>query len=79
MLVKIKFPKRCSTDNEKREFVKELVEWGKENLNDQEDWEHKHLLLTSSRLLVTFKTESISFNIRDETDAMAFKIVWCES
>ena len=79
MFVKIKFPKHCLTDDEKREFVKELVEWGKENLNDQQGWEHKLLLLTSPKVLVTFKTESISFEIENEADAVALKLAWCET
>lgn len=77
MFVNIKFPLHCSTNNEKREFIEELVEWGKENLNDQDNWKHKYLLLTSPKFLVNSKIESISFEIEDETDAVALKIRWC--
>jgi len=79
MLVEIKFPKRCSTADKKRDFISELVEWGKENLNDQEDWKHKSLLVSSTRRLITTKTKYISFEIGNEEDAVALKLMWCET
>ncbi len=79
MLVKIKFPKRCSTVKEKQEFIRELVEWGNENLNDQVNWKYKTLLFTSPRFNISYTTKSISFDIENETDAVALKLVWCET
>lgn len=79
MLVEIKFPKRCFTIDEKRAFIGELVEWGKENLNDQEDWKHKSLLVPSTRRLITTKTKYISFEIENEIDAVALKLRWYET
>jgi len=79
MLVEIKFPTRCSTVVEKYAFIDELVEWGKENLNDQEDWRYKILFFGNPKFLVNNKTESISFYMKNEADAMALKIVWCET
>lgn len=79
MLVKIKFPKRCFTVNDKQEFIDELIEWGKENLNDQENWKYKILLLTFPKHLVHYKTKSISFDIENKADAMALKLMWCET
>lgn len=79
MLVKIKFPKRCTTVDEKYAFIGELVQWGKENLNDQESWRYKTLLFTSPRFNISYTTESISFVMENETDAMALKLTWCET
>ncbi len=79
MFVKIKFPARCSTIKEKQEFINELVEWGIENLNDQENWRYKTLLFISPRYNMTHRTKSIHFDIENEADAMALKLMWCES
>ena len=79
MFVKIKFPKRCSTVEEKQEFINELVEWGIENLNDQENWRYKTLLFVTPRYKMKNTTKSIHFDIENEADAVALKLAWCET
>ena len=79
MFVKIKFPKRCSTVEEKQEFINELVEWGIENLNDQENWRYKTLLFVSPKYNMKNTTKSIHFDIENEADAVALKLAWCET
>ena len=82
MFVEIKFPKRCSTVEKKQEFINELIEWGIENLNDQKEWEYKTLLCIDWSIKISHiidTTESISFNIENEADAMAIKLTWCET
>jgi len=79
MFVNIKFPARCSTVKEKQEFINELVQWGIENLNDQENWKYKTLLFVSPRYNVKHTTTSVSFNLENEADAVALKLVWCET
>ena len=79
MFVKIKFPARCSTVEEKQEFINELVEWGIENLNDQENWRYKTLLFVSPKYNMKNTTKSIHFDIENEADAVALKLTWCET
>jgi len=82
MLVEIKFPKHCSTVEEKQKFITEIVKWGIENLNDQKDWEYKTLLCInwSTKIShITNTTKSISFNMKNEADAVALKLAWCET
>ena len=82
MFVKIKFPARCSTVEEKQEFIREIIKWGIENLNDQKDWKLKTLLCIDWSVKISHiinTTESISFNIENEADAMAIKLAWSET
>jgi hypothetical protein len=72
MLVDIPFPEMCVTVEDKTTFISEIIEWADENFKNEELWALQRIRLKHIRL--NHWTESISFRIDDETDAMAFKL-----
>ena len=74
MKVEIIFPPEISTVVLKREYIQQIVEWGKENLEDQNSWKYKWLVLENCR--INSSTELISFEMEVEEDAVALKLAW---
>lgn len=72
MLVNISFPETCTNIDDKKAFISEIIDWADENFKDEEIWALQRIRLNHIRLSPW--TESISFRIDDETDAMAFKL-----
>lgn len=79
-MVEIPLPKSCISGDDKEDFVEEIIKWGKENLNDQENWRFKVIVLQSSKVLKRLSTANvIRFEIEDETDGMAIKLAFTQN
>lgn len=76
MIVHVPFPSNLVSPAEKKNFIKEIGEWGDDNLKDQTRWGLIKTLVDQYR--ITYGTKSISFNVEHEEDAMAIKLTWCE-
>ena len=78
MIVTIPIPSRCISVKEKRDFVEEIIRWGEENLEDQDNWRYKAILLRSNKFPINANTSSIGFSMDEDADGMAVKLAWCE-
>ena len=74
MDVEVEFPSDLVTVEQKQEFVRQLYEWGVENLEDQDDWKYKKNLHKSPA--ITIVSTSISFEMKNEIDATALKLTF---
>lgn len=62
-----------STADEKRQYIKDMYEWGVKNLIDQDYWQYLEFLY---RAKINHQTTEISFIMHDEGDAVALKLRW---
>ncbi len=75
MQVEIVFPPELDAVDKKLAHLREICEWGEENLEDQYKWKYVQIAIAGIRL--NHRTESIKFEMDIEEDAMALKLAWC--
>ena len=79
-MIEIPFPKTCISGDDKEDFVEKIIKWGNENLNDQENWRFKAIVLQSPKFLKRLYTANvIRFEIDDENDGMAIKLAFTQN
>ena len=77
MQIEIPIPKKYINPADRQKFVEDLIKWGEETLNDQDNWRYKSIWLNSIKFDIGDR-RNIIFNIDDEGDGLAIKLTWCE-